>query len=465
MRLLSFLALPILLLSAAHAQITVSNHASGETIRYPVALLEGEAPGATWIESSNATHLNAERVRVPVEGGRFKVLAELRPGSNNILLESDRGRLPFALDYRPMTGTHMVRVVYVTSSDGDTRYESPLPNDPQNWREKLDTAAKLMQTFTAESMHRAGYGRNTFQLELDRQGRVVVHTMAYRMPGEVLRTRDGMTLYFNLHHPIGRMFSMDTNKMLAVMAFSRFNRETGQAEAHTALGGGGLGLFSNTMMWTWPSSLNDVHRAFTDTTPIDGKLIHDDSANRSVAWAAASTTIGAMLHEMGHTFGLPHTGDPLSIMTRGFDRFNRMFTLVEPPMRTRREPVNFKSDEIARWEPRVAAQLAVSRWFQPDRRPFSDANPPQIRVAAGELVIEAPNGIGAVIFMPSHKGIDNDDKYKSWFHEGFQANRPTRLVYRLDDLRAKPNAPERFRVLVADADGHVRELDEADVKQ
>ena len=77
-----------------------------------------------------------------------------------------------------------------------------------------------------------------------------------------------------------------------------------------------------------------LHRGdvFQDDTRVDGTKVHDDSAGRSTYWGLAATTIGATLHEMGHTFGLPHCKDGRGIMTRGFDRFNRVFTLVEHPV-------------------------------------------------------------------------------------------------------------------------------------
>ena len=48
-----------------------------------------------------------------------------------------------------------------------------------------------------------------------------------------------------------------------------------------------------------------------DTTRINPKEFMSDSIFRHTYWGAASTTIGATLHEMGHTFGLPHTNDGL----------------------------------------------------------------------------------------------------------------------------------------------------------
>ena len=61
-------------------------------------------------------------------------------------------------------------MIYMTDSTGDTTFQTPYENDPQNYKGKLDTALKLMQCFTAETMNDAGLGRKTFNLELDENG-------------------------------------------------------------------------------------------------------------------------------------------------------------------------------------------------------------------------------------------------------------------------------------------------------
>ena len=46
---------------------------------------------------------------------------------------------------------------------------------------------------------------------------------------------------------------------------------------------------------------------------------------RGFYWANYATGLGASLHELAHTFDLPHT--PTGIMARGFDDIYKVFTL------------------------------------------------------------------------------------------------------------------------------------------
>ena len=55
----------------------------------------------------------------------------------------------------------------------------------------------------------------------------------------------------------------------------------------------------------------------SDQTPVDRKLLFDDSGGRGTWGGVYSTTLGSLLHEIGHLFDLDHTDR--GIMGRGFD--------------------------------------------------------------------------------------------------------------------------------------------------
>ncbi|MCL4193151.1 MAG: metallopeptidase, partial [Thermoguttaceae bacterium] len=363
----------------AAAAITVENVASGETLRYPVALLRGRAPGEAQLRVVNRDHHRPDGAcQAAVVRDRFVTLVELVPGRNRLKLSTDRESADLSLTYRPMTTPYQVNVVYVTAGDGDPRYITQRDDDRQNFADKLDTAAKLMQTFTAEALAEQGFGRKTFKLDLDPAGRVRVHLLKHPLARAELQA-EGFDLYGTLAGWLDGQFPMQFNKNMVLMAFTEKNA-AGELKAHTALGGGGMGLFGSGSLFSWPNSLEDAAAVFADTTPIDASRVHDDSVDRSVIWGLASTTIGATLHEMGHTFDLPHSPDPFCIMSRGFDHFNRRFSAIEPPSKHAPEPYAFRDDEVARYWPFFAAQLAHHRWFQPDAADYDTERGPTIRL-------------------------------------------------------------------------------------
>ncbi|HEY0868102.1 MAG TPA: hypothetical protein VGE01_12020, partial [Fimbriimonas sp.] len=378
------------------AKLSVENFASGQEVRFPVLLLKGSCPGPA-VQCENLDNRGPDgRNRVVGKDGRYRALIELVPGQNMLRLSSGRDLTELSVRYKPSQSRFKVNFIYVTPEDGDTSYITQKDRDPQDYRDKIDTAAKLLQTFTAESVSDAGYGRKTFTLDLDPRGRVRVQTLRYPMSGGALRAKTGQELFDMLYPWIEARFPARENRNVVLMSFARYDPATKRASAHTAWGGGSMGLFSSITMCAWPSSIRDVERTFTDAAPVDASRLYDDSNGRSVLWALASTGMGAVLHELGHTFlGWFHSDDPESIMSRGFDHLNRAFVAWEPPSKAAPEGVSFSPSQVARWDPYNASYLACLRFFEPSDRQFLDTDPPRIEhdEAADEIVVKAPHGI------------------------------------------------------------------------
>jgi len=359
---------------AAGPPIALTNYTGGETLRYPVPLIRGVLADTTLttVEVVNeSSSRDTARLTCQAYQGRFKALTELVPGENRIVISAGGDQLAVNLNYAPQTNPHVVRVVYATDSTGDTAYQTPFEDDPQNYADKLGVMMMLMQTFTAERMHDLDLGRRTFNLELDERGKVEVHLLRCDKTAQEIYDMGGgrVALYGYLHGQLKRQMPNAKAKNIVIPAFSRFVPETKRNVAYTALGGGNLALFGGSNLYCYPGSLADVQRAFSDTTRIDTARYSSDSAGRHTHWANASTSIGATLHELGHTFGLPHQGDRWAIMQRGFDFFNRFWTVVEPPPRDGRPPLPIDEARSARWSPDSASQLKGAPWFALEAAP------------------------------------------------------------------------------------------------
>ena len=226
--------------SPATADITVANVKDGETLRYPVALLRGTANSGNSLKVVNRDNVRPDGTNeVEVVRHRFVALVELVPGENRLTLTAGDESQRLSLHFRPMTTPYQLNVVYVTASDGDSRYITQRSDDRQNFRERLDTAAKLMQTFTAEALAEQGFGRKTFKLDLDEQGKVRVHVVRHPLSRDEFQA-DGFDLYGTLYGWIDGQFSMSVNKNMVIMAFTEKTPE-GQLKAHTAWAGVGWG--------------------------------------------------------------------------------------------------------------------------------------------------------------------------------------------------------------------------------
>jgi len=430
--------------AVAAEPVRVTNLDDGAVLRYPLALLRGrlDDTAADIVCVNQSSGRPSRTIKGVADRGRFVVLAELLPGDNRLLLRAGAQELPFVLTYKPQTNPYFVRVVWMTDAGGGTAYESPLENDPQDYENKLDTGLKLMQCFTAERMNDLGFGRVTFNLEFDDRGRVRVHTVKGDLPAESYYRMDEQAWYRHVDELVRRRFPGDRTKNLVLAAYTRFDPQTGKVRGHTALGGGQLALFGSGGLFAWPSTPADVAAAFADTHPVDGKAVFDDSAFRGTFWGVAATTLGSALHELGHTFDLPHSREPLDVMTRGFDRFNRAFTLVEPPSRLNRQPLRFAEREVACFAPVSAAYLKGSRWFALDERPYRDAGRPSVRLDddSGELVVEADNGVRYIGLDVRGEAVD--------FRAYWDREPPKEVRFREADLTPRAKTTDvRLRVL------------------
>lgn len=458
MRTLSNLSVALVLVLAAapltaRGDITISNHTSGSTLRYPVPLLRGTftTPADSPRELTVTNESSPRPTRVlpgTVHGQQFVALTELVPGPNQLLLKSGVEETRLTLTYQPQTNPYVVRAVYMTDSTGDTLYQSQKPGDPQDYEQKLDTALKLMQTFTAERFADQGLERRTFALELDAEGRVKVHRLTGRQTaGDYYKLPD-LTWYGTVQNELDQALPAPTAKNLVMPAYTRFDPATMKVKGHTALGGGHLALFGSGSLFSWPSRLSDVAAAFSDTTPVNRTQVHDDSAGRSVLWGLASTTMGAALHELGHTLDLPHTNEPQDVMTRGFDRFNRVFTLVEPPHAGNTQPVVFNSQDVATWAPISAFAMRPSRWLALDDRKWA--------AGSDQDGIE-PVGDGWEVRAPQHGlryiGIDNKDTNATRYFQFDQKPYPTTRYFSAAELQQLAGS-STARIRVVDDEGH-----------
>jgi len=75
--------------------------------------------------------------------------------------------------------------------------------------------------------------------------------------------------------------------------------------AHTAMGGGHLGLFGSGCLHTWATGLDDIIRCWSDERDLsamcdsEGNPLMEDSCHRKSMWANFATTLGATMHEVG----------------------------------------------------------------------------------------------------------------------------------------------------------------------
>ncbi|KAI4500940.1 hypothetical protein M0802_004151 [Mischocyttarus mexicanus] len=312
--------------------ITICNLIDGETLTYSLALIRGRAPLAcSYITVRAQKNVISEW---PVIGGEFRVLVDLARGSNKLELEAGGHKKRLTLLHEPRTTRLRVTPVYVVCAGHDGYFQGPRREDrsPESAATRIGLGARLLQTLTAEKLREAGHGRKTFQLERDLDGPecLVMHSMLHVDRARAMSQRELWELIAR-ELMTGPLASKD-RKYLAFLSCTRYrgapsprtHEDTlARTQGHAALGGGGLALFGSACLHTWPTCMAQVLPRFLDATVVDTEQLMDDSNYRGTHGGCLATTLGSVLHELGHTFDLGHTRE--GIMGRGFDYVDRVF--------------------------------------------------------------------------------------------------------------------------------------------
>ncbi len=433
------IAAPLCLAIGTHAsaEIEVTNFRTGETIRYTTPLIRGTLTNAE-ADSITLVNRSSQRPSATMSGlahaGRFKVLADLVEGQNDLELSVGNASLRLQLIYKPQTNPLRVQAVYLTDHTGVMN--PPEGVTPEQVRSRVGTLLLPLQSFVAEEMRRNGYGRRTFNLELDETGRprtwVVPHV------------KDGGLDFGRIRQAIENTLGRSSDHYMVIL-----DPNIG----YTARGGGGLGVFGGAAMFSWPDRIEDVQAAFMDATAFDPEARHGDAGGRgNFHWANTSNCYGAALHELIHSWGVTHSFDPHSIMYLGLGRFSRLFTLFEPITRNGARGAFSESDE-GRLTTVTTAHLAVTRHFALDERPYARPDEAHNTVEydreAKVIRVTSRLGIGAILLEHNY-----GNPYTLFAYQTSLDHPPHEFTIPAADWERFNLGDRPLQIRVFDVDGH-----------
>lgn len=176
-----------------------------------------------------------------------------------------------------------LRVVYVTFKD-----RPALPN----YRERYDRIMKNVQAYYADQMQANGYPALTFDLELDAQGKVVVHDAYVDKNMEEVGIRSSGDVARDAARAVLAQKGIDINNehvLIVCQLPDGVGPYYGYGRSHAGI-----------------AYVCDQH-------DLDPRNFHDTADMKEARYPMTrgrNTTVyvGGITHELGHAFGLPHTG-------------------------------------------------------------------------------------------------------------------------------------------------------------
>lgn len=340
-----------------------------------------------------------------------------------------------------LDGPREVQLIYFVPSDRT-------PAD--NYRKRIGVVMEIVSEIFRDDLRRKNYQTDGFQMERDDDG-PIVHLVHGNHPARSYNDapRYDKNLQWKNVVPIVRE-QLDGRDNQVVVIFAE-TYDDGPAEyawpGRVALGAydsadKGTALFSAYLLKDefCGLTLDEQRRKFFDATPVPGRRAWGQPMN-SARGKFAENSIGAVAHEVGHAFGLPHDHreDDRFIMGNGFRNLRRNFTPSNPRL------VGF-SDENA-------SLLMSSRYLNPELD-VTDNTPPQVEL---NLVVERPRSLFAVAKAADKNGLRSavfSDTVARTIVAGQKLNGSSRMIrQRINQAKLKDGSVA-IRVIVTDEGGN-----------
>ncbi|XP_065202210.1 uncharacterized protein LOC135832704 [Planococcus citri] len=265
---------------------------------------------------------------------KFSLLLCLKPGINDFLFTFKTVKIRQTYHHVSPSVKFVVSPTFIICKGEDIPYHSV-----EKIKDKVNVGCKLIQTLIAEILYEYGFGRKTFALtQEDANGNgdgscLIFHSKldvesAATMSSEELWEYFGREIMTSEH-------GFKNRKFLAFLSHGQ-----GKISQNLAIGGGGLALCSAEYVRSWPGSIDGINNCFNN------EVMHNFSLTNNIK-NNLSSSLGAVCHELCHTFDLGHTTN--GIMGGDFDRIGIIFSsekcALPPQVATKIQNLNCKGSK------------------------------------------------------------------------------------------------------------------------
>lgn len=326
-----------------------------------------------------------------VTGGFFKLYLHLTEGLNKIKLQHLNGgfrtngyaeydpndqsidEIQIVLNYNPLDANlfNQPKIHLSVLVGRDSQMTFDCPNDKlfegngiHTAIRKLRVGGRLMQAFTLDEMAKNGFGNRCFrfveeecisttsyqdEMKKVKRPEIKIHIIPSKY--SVSEIRDANFAQQNKNATeAGKLFSMameglkdyggpfaasatsSTPAIAAVMILdAHWDPRQNLILGHAALGGGDdqikLAIFGSQGIHSWPMNWESIFKSFTDCTKLNTREVANDCNECGQYWECLCVSLGAFMHEIGHSLGCPHQEH--GVMLRDYVTMDRKFLTEE----------------------------------------------------------------------------------------------------------------------------------------
>ncbi|CRL07465.1 CLUMA_CG020433, isoform A [Clunio marinus] len=315
--------------------------------RVIAALVEGCSISAKNIQEGLFTILftfSTKKKESIAQNLKFSILS-LRENCENIFeISYCNVKVVLNLKYESFSNINYdIQPIYIIHRNSDGKFQSTSDdneNDVSDALANIDLALKLTQCVISTKFNENRLGERSFALRKCEE-------FYSNIDVEEARKMNQWELYDEIAKEILNKNGSDVRKYRKFVAFVSCTLFQGLEEneeysysniqrktlANPALGGGFLCLMGSGSLFSYPKNVESVQAAFQNKKKVDLNQVLDDSNYRKTYGGCFSTSLGSLIHEIGHIFDLAHTesglmGDDIDYVHRFF--LTELFTEVLP---------------------------------------------------------------------------------------------------------------------------------------
>lgn len=276
---------------------------------------------------------NDEKVwRVLLFSKRFKLLIRLiHDCENDIELKYCNAAVKMIFKHKSIEKVcYDVQPLYIINRNSDGRFQST-SDDKNNGIEaalrKIDLALELAACVISTKFDESQFGERTFKLNTCKE-------FYSDLDASEARNMNQWELYDAIATELISKQDTSRRKFVCFLSCTKFEGlEDGEKYsyvniksktfANPSLGGGFFCLMGSGCFYSWPNNVDEVVEAFTNKKEVNLKEVLDDSNYRKTYGGCFATSLGSLIHEIGHVFDLAHT--TTGLMGNDIDYTHRFF--------------------------------------------------------------------------------------------------------------------------------------------
>lgn len=346
-------------------EIELYNLNENERVVSPCLIIHGKVSSSVKANNIQIQHPQLPPLTFPINANVFKATILLSPGENKLTFITDSNVMKtVTCFYTPLVQNKPVHLCLIVAKDSPLEYDAPASQKAKEGGngidlaiKKLRVAGRMMQAFTNEQMLRNGFGhrvfnfleeythdtlfrqtpnamRNTIKVHIVRSDRTLREIRDPNVAQQNSKGNNTGALFgwaMDALKKYGGPFSENEKPVQAACIYLDTHWDGNMILGHAALGGGDdrfkLAIFGGHGLYSWPTCMEDIVPYFTDDTRSSTREVANDCNECGTHWECLGITMGAFLHEIGHSLGSPHEIN--GIMLRDYTILNRSFLTKE----------------------------------------------------------------------------------------------------------------------------------------